>query len=122
MLFHCAARALRSHPRLVARRFRLACATGASRGSQPGPPHDLVTRSAAMTWLMAAAEPASPMGDAPKKMVTGLVSTAMMVSESPLTLRVVSAIVMSASTRAALTPSTVIDDVFVGPRVGDAFE
>ena len=74
-----------------------------------------------MTLLMVPAEAASPMGVAPKKMVTGLVSTAMMVTESPFTPREVSPIVMSASTRAALTPSTVIDDVFFGPRVGDAF-
>src|SRR5262249_8125874 len=72
------------------------------------------------TWLRVAAEAASPMGVAPKKMATGLVSTAMTVTESPFTLREGSAIVTSASTRAALVASTVIDDVFVGPSAGDA--
>ena len=61
------------------------------------------------------------MGVLPMKTVTGLVSTAMMVTESPLTLRLGSAIVTSASTRAALVPSTVIDEDFVGPSVGCAF-
>src|SRR6516164_9437926 len=108
MLFHRAARTLRSHP-----------------GLRAGRPDCLrtyfLTFRAAMTPLMMPAEPESPMGVAPRKMVTGLVSTAMMTRESPLTLRAVSAIVTSASTRVALTPSTVIDDVFVGPRVGVAF-
>jgi hypothetical protein len=53
-------------------------------------------------------------------MVVGLVSTAMMTSESPFTPMEVSAIVTSPSALAALTPSTVIDDVFTAPRVGDA--
>src|SRR6516165_8769986 len=101
MLFHGAARPLRSHASL-------------------GPGH-FATFSAPITWLMVLAEGASPMGVAPRKMVTGLVSTATMASESPFTLRAGSAIVTSASTRTALVPSTVIDDVFVGPRVGDAF-
>src|SRR5271166_2751031 len=108
MLFHRVARALGSHPRLGA----------------GGPGYFLtyfLTFRAAMTPLMMPAEPASPMGVAPRKIVAGLVSTAMMTSESPFTLRAVSAIVTSASTRAALTPSTVIDDFFVGPRVGVAF-
>ena len=48
-----------------------------------------------------AADAASPIGTAPRKIVTGLVSTAMIVTESPFTPRVVSPIVMSASTRAA---------------------
>ena len=51
----------------------------------------LATFSAAMTWVMMPAEAASPMGVAPRKMVTGLVSTAMMVTESPLMPREVSA-------------------------------
>src|SRR5690349_1310778 len=83
-----------------------------------GPTH-LVTLSDPMIWLIWPAEAASPMGVAPKKMVTGLVATATMDSESPFTLRAGSAIVTSASTRAALTPSTVSDDVLDGPRVGD---
>ncbi|CNM13977.1 Uncharacterised protein [Mycobacterium tuberculosis] len=69
---------------------------------------------------MTPAEAASPIGVAPKKIVTGLVATATMTSESPFTLRAGSAIVTSASTRAALVPSTVSVDVLVMPRVGDA--
>ena len=49
------------------------------------------------------------------KTVTGLVSTAMTTTESPFTPFDASAIAMSASTRAALIPSTVIDEVFSGP-------
>ena len=45
-----------------------------------------------MTWLMMAADAESPIGLAPKKIVTGLVSTAMMIRLSPFTLREVSAI------------------------------
>src|SRR5271166_143124 len=114
MLFRGAARSLRSDANLGSGSH------GQPRLAQRNAPH-LATFSAAMTWLMVAAEAASPMGVAPRKMVTGLVSTATMTRESPFTLRAASAIVTSASTRAALIPSTVIDDVLVGPRVGEAF-
>ena len=54
-----------------------------------------------MIRLMMPAEAVSPMGVAPMKMVTGLVSTAMMISESPFTPIDVSAIVTSPSALAA---------------------
>src|ERR1700687_6197945 len=99
MLFHGAARTVGGH-------------AGIGAGIRRLERHLFETFSVAMTLLIMAAEAASPMAVAPRKIVTGLVSTAMMVTESPFSLRDGSAIVTSASTRAALVPSTVIDDVF----------
>src|ERR1700744_5439197 len=113
VLFHRPARALRGHPRLSTRglgRPRLALRRSRTQ--------DFAAFSAPMTLLMVPAEAGSPIGVAEKKMVTGLVSTAMTVAESPFVLRVGSPTVISASTRAALVPSTVIEEVLVGPRVG----